>query len=447
MSSRNISIRQIISFFLIVASGLFLMQIYLLKQSYELKKKEIIESVTHILSDLYNDSNDLLKDKKDLVITKEASLIQDFYKKKINITEFEKKLLKNKKNISDVLKKKMDSIETIYSYKIALVKKIYQIYIIKNNKKKALLRKELIVYANDSLTKEVYLLSKGNWHSETESVGEKIGNFENEINTDISFSLLNLNFLLFKKMISPAIISLFMILFSIYLFYLSIKSLKLQEQIANNHKSVITNVGHELKTPLATISMSLKTLKLLNNTTRSDEIIDLLLRQQQRLFMIVNQINFELDDIIQKEIQFMDLSQWSKDYLEDFKRINPFIKLKVYIKSNLFLRINELDWQIIHTNLLDNSIQYGASTIEYFLEEFKDEIQITIVDNGIGVTDLDSHYIFDQYYRAQKGNIYNTKGLGLGLFYVKNILDKYRATIILSNKKNPTIFIIKFPKK
>ncbi|QYS86515.1 HAMP domain-containing histidine kinase [Flavobacterium oreochromis] len=248
-------------------------------------------------------------------------------------------------------------------------------------------------------------------------------------------------------MISPAIISLFMILFSIYLFYLSIKSLKLQEQIANNHKSVITNVGHELKTPLATISMSLKTLKLLNNTTRSDEIIDLLLRQQQRLFMIVNQINFELDDIIQKEIQFMDLSQWSKDYLEDFKRINPFIKLKVYIKSNLFLRINELDWQIIHTNLLDNSIQYGASTIEYFLEEFKDEIQITIVDNGIGVTDLDSHYIFDQYYRAQKGNIYNTKGLGLGLFYVKNILDKYRATIILSNKKNPTIFIIKFPKK
>ena len=100
-------------------------------------------------------------------------------------------------------------------------------------------------------------------------------------------------------------------------------------------------------------------------------------------------------------------------------------------------------------NLIENSIKYSKEEVDISLtcKENVDSVELKIKDNGIGISKKYQSRIFDQFYRVPTGDIHNVKGFGLGLHYVKSIVEKHQGTIqVQSLLKKGTTFIIKFPK-
>ena len=97
-------------------------------------------------------------------------------------------------------------------------------------------------------------------------------------------------------------------------------------------------------------------------------------------------------------------------------------------------------------NLCENSVKYGASRILIELKTIQNKLEITISDNGIGMEKKELNSIFEKFYRIQSNNIHNSKGLGLGLFFVKKIIENYNGKIEVSSVVNEgTIFKIFIP--
>ena len=104
----------------------------------------------------------------------------------------------------------------------------------------------------------------------------------------------------------------------------------------------------------------------------------------------------------------------------------------------------------IVVNLLDNAVKYCEKQPKIALESYNEDgyILLKVKDNGIGMTPSIQKKVFDKFYRATSGNIHNVKGHGLGLAYVKKIIDLHKGTIHLESKKNVgTIFTITLPLK
>jgi two-component system phosphate regulon sensor histidine kinase PhoR len=97
-------------------------------------------------------------------------------------------------------------------------------------------------------------------------------------------------------------------------------------------------------------------------------------------------------------------------------------------------------------NLCENSVKYGASRIKIDLKTIQNKLEIMVSDDGNGIEQKELKNIFEKFYRIQSNNIHNSKGLGLGLFFVKKIIEKYNGkTDVSSVVKEGTTFKISIP--
>ena len=95
---------------------------------------------------------------------------------------------------------------------------------------------------------------------------------------------------------------------------------------------------------------------------------------------------------------------------------------------------------------MNNAVKYGATWLNIYFEEQKNKLSIYIQDNGDGMDESELPYIFDKFYRIQKNNVHDSKGLGIGLFLVKKIVDRYRGQITVTSKLGVgTTFKIQLP--
>jgi two-component system phosphate regulon sensor histidine kinase PhoR len=102
----------------------------------------------------------------------------------------------------------------------------------------------------------------------------------------------------------------------------------------------------------------------------------------------------------------------------------------------------------VFTNILDNAIKYteGEPKIDIYTENVGNSIIIKFVDQGIGMNKAIQKRVFDKFYREQTGNIHNVKGHGLGLSYVKSIIDKHNGSVFVESEKGKgSTFIVKLP--
>ena len=218
------------------------------------------------------------------------------------------------------------------------------------------------------------------------------------------------------------------------------------KQLSDMKSDFINNINHELKTPLSTISIANKSLQneqVINNPEKSRKMIQVIDRQTKRLQRLINQV--------------LDISKWEKEEMELKKEsihINHFLKtitddftLKLKdkpadIQTNFqagkdLLQIDPFHFTTAIYNLLDNAVRYSKNTahIHISTKNENERLLIEVRDQGIGMDSATQQQIFEKFYRGQKGNVYHSKGLGLGLYYVKKSVEAHNGNITLSSKK------------
>ena len=248
---------------------------------------------------------------------------------------------------------------------------------------------------------------------------------------------------------------LFIVLIAMCFYYVFLKlfDLKKLSEIKNDF---IDNMTHELKTPISTISLACEALL--------DK--DVKLKSKEKYVTIIDKENARLGSQVER---VLDIAKTEKDsYRFDLKSVDihklinaslNIIEFKISKRKGKILKKLDAENSIIlgnerHllnvlNNLLDNANKYSMEAPEIFVEtkSSRDYINVSIRDNGIGIKKSSLNKIFDKFYRESQGNIHNVKGFGLGLSYVKNILDKHNAKISVNSKINVgTEFNIKFIK-
>ncbi len=248
-------------------------------------------------------------------------------------------------------------------------------------------------------------------------------------------------------------ISFLTILFFIYALSVILK----QRRLSQMQKDFINNMTHEFKTPISTINIS-SNVFLKNEAIKKDER---LLRYANIIKEQNNRLNNQVEKVLQIariEGETFDLNKEKIDVNVMLQEICRSVELKVKqlngkINSNLNSTQPIIDADKLHLtniihNLLDNAIKYctDAPRINIETKNIGDNLELRIVDQGIGINKEFQSKIFQKFYRVPTGNIHNVKGFGLGLFYVKNICKAHGWKINLESEDGKgTDILIQIP--
>jgi signal transduction histidine kinase len=208
------------------------------------------------------------------------------------------------------------------------------------------------------------------------------------------------------------------------------------------------SITHELKSPIASARLQIETLLKRQLPQQKQEfVLNQALQETERLDALVEKIllanRIESSAyLIQKE--HLNLSELCQKIIDNLKgsllKNNTII---TQIKEDIKVYGDEMAFTSIITNLLDNASKYSnqQSTIEFILCKDNDIVTLIVKDEGIGITPADEAIVFNKFYRAGNEETRNTKGTGLGLYIVKNLVKMHQGTIkINSNKPKGTIF-------
>lgn len=270
-----------------------------------------------------------------------------------------------------------------------------------------------------------------------------------ELTLQLEFQDLNAYFLSqLKGLLIPGLLFLAIIIFVV------IWMLRLffwQRNLITITNDFINNLTHELKTPVFSIGIATKILeKDLNE--KQKPILFQIRKQVSRLNNHIEQVlglaSLESKEII--ELEKVDLRPELQEWCEDFKMLADLENFqfkydlepgKYMIKTALFHFENAIN------NLLDNAKKYSEDP-EILLKAYtgKNRLFISIIDNGKGISNKEKRHIFKKFYRASEGNLHRTKGYGLGLSYVKEIVKRHRGRIkVLSEQNEGTEITILIP--
>ncbi|MDI9358151.1 MAG: HAMP domain-containing sensor histidine kinase [Phycisphaerales bacterium] len=246
--------------------------------------------------------------------------------------------------------------------------------------------------------------------------------------------------------------------FIIIAFYFTIKTMLNQKKISEIKTSLMNNITHEFKTPIASISLAVEALnneKVLSNKTQIKYFIDIIKDENKRINNHVETI-LQLALLEKKEspLQLVHvhvhelLREVVHFYSLQLQMRSGFISWKINATADLIMA-DKTHFTNVMSNLIDNAIKYSISYVLITITTYnidQDFIVIEIEDNGIGMTPEIQKHVFDQFYRADTGNVHNVKGFGLGMSYTKTIIQKLGGTIkVESTVDIGSTFIIKLP--
>ncbi|PWG04067.1 sensor histidine kinase [Polaribacter aquimarinus] len=321
--------------------------------------------------------------------------------------------------------------------------------LIKNelNRKKLNLKTNFHHLKNDTLFHRIKdtLLDKSNYHLNSKSTYVK----KNE-----AFKLYysNPKTEALKRSYFGILLSLFLSLVVISSLLYLLKIINQQKDLANIKNDLISNITHEFKTPIATVSTAIEAIEnfnVLEDKEKTKKYLSMSTIQLKKLHLMVEKLletaTLDSEDLL--------LKKESTDIVEIiFKIVQKHQLLKtgkeIIFLNNLkpiFLNIDVFHFENCISNLIDNAIKYGGNHIEVNINSISNAVEITVTDNGIGIEKNQQEMIFDKFYRVQKGNTHNVKGFGIGLYYCKKIIEKHQGNIELSSTKNKTVFKIDIP--
>ena len=272
------------------------------------------------------------------------------------------------------------------------------------------------------------------------------------VEMDNSFSYLA------KKLTLPILFSVFLVGVTILCFVLLYRTLLKQQRLAAIKNEFISNITHELKTPIATVGVAIEALKNFNamqDPERTREYLDISSNELQRLGLLVDKV-LKLSMLEKKEIELkfehLDLKTVVDEVTTSMRLQLEKSHATVMIRTegDTTLQADRLHLLSVVFNLLDNSLKYSKEdpVILVELNGKENEVQLRITDNGIGISPEYKNRVFEKFFRVPAGNTHNAKGYGLGLSYVAHIIAEHNGTIQLESEEDKgTTFIIKLPKE
>jgi len=245
----------------------------------------------------------------------------------------------------------------------------------------------------------------------------------------------------------------------IFCFIYAIKVIIRQKNLSEIKNDFINNMTHEFKTPIATVSLAVEALQdpdLVNQDTFRNRYIGIIKDENKRLGSQVEKV-LQAATLDKKDFKLKIESLNIHDTLESAKE-HILLQVekkggKIFLESrikNPYIEGDAFHLTHIINNLLDNAIKYSHTTpiIKITSWEENGHIMIAVSDNGIGMSKEAVKKIFDKFYRVPTGNVHDIKGFGLGLAYVKTMLEAHNGEIQVNSELGKgSTFTIKLPKK
>jgi two-component system phosphate regulon sensor histidine kinase PhoR len=230
-----------------------------------------------------------------------------------------------------------------------------------------------------------------------------------------------------------------------------------QRQISEIKTDFINNMTHEFKTPIATINLALDAIrnpKVIDDKDKVFRYLQMIRDENKRMHAQVENV-LRMSKLEKKEFDIekepYDVHAIIDDAIEHVNLIiedrNGKISPRLEATRSTVL-LNDVHFTNVIVNILDNAIKYSPEepVIEISTENVKDFILIKIKDSGIGMSKTAQKRIFEKFYREHTGDVHNVKGHGLGLAYVKRIVDDHNSQIFVESEKGKgSTFIIKVP--
>lgn len=263
---------------------------------------------------------------------------------------------------------------------------------------------------------------------------------------------------LFMHTMSPmGLSSMVLILIIIGIFTFSIYTIIRQKKLSEMKTDFINNMTHELKTPISTLSLAgqmLKDTSVLQDSTSKDRILNIINDETKRL-------GLQVEKVLQMalfESGKINYNYKVVDLRDVIRKVTDSYKLHIEKRSGVILLdlddnpgmllADEVHITNVFYNLIDNAVKYCQTNprVEISVREKNNQYEIVIKDNGIGIARENLNRIFENFYRVPTGNIHNVKGFGLGLSYVKKIVEEHKGRInVESELQVGTVFRIFLP--
>lgn len=221
---------------------------------------------------------------------------------------------------------------------------------------------------------------------------------------------------------------------------------------ARQRRNFLLSITHELKSPLASIRLVLETLlKRELSREQTAKFVQNGLHDTERLTTLVNDLllSAKLETAYQPQYEPLDLAELFRELMQKMSDTYPQATFSFDSQPDLPpILADRVGLNSVGINLLENAVKYGPAKprINVSLLTVNNRLQIDIADNGTGIPDSEKKKIFAKFYRLGNEDTRQTKGTGLGLFIVAQIIKTHRGNIVvLDNQPSGSIFRIRLP--
>jgi two-component system, OmpR family, phosphate regulon sensor histidine kinase PhoR len=242
--------------------------------------------------------------------------------------------------------------------------------------------------------------------------------------------------------------SVVLILITLGCFWYAVRTLFGQERFSRLKDDFISNMTHEIHSPLSSVIITAEAMKEFDMTKEErDSYADIILHQSKKLSLLADEI-LAGAKLEKKGINLNDRVNLNS-LLTDMATIYREKAIVDYMGEDVIVRGNKSHLERVIANILENAIKYNEAdeskiTIQSSIKG--KTLEINIADNGPGIPDPYKAKVFEQFYRIPTGNVHNVKGYGLGLSYVKKVVEAHKGSIaVKDNNPSGSIFIIRIP--
>ena len=437
--------------------GFLLVQLYWAKNTFNEKKNNFHTLFEICVTEIGDELREKILNESNYSVPKIGGNIlpiQNRFGSKSEFSDTLKKISSSKKSISE----KRKDLFRIINKKLALNININLDKVLGENEVISLIEASLEKHGikNDfhySITDENGLLFLSNFENIDNSILERSTSYSVEFLNDDLFTekrvftlyILKLRWSIAKSFTPVLILSMVLILIILGTFIYSIRVIQNQKKNTRIKTDFINNMTHELKTPIATIGLACEALTDKNiklDNTSQNRFLKTIKSENERLGKLVENVLessvsvkaspelklevFNIEEVIKKAIKSIQLS---------YNTRNGKIKTD-FLAQNKIIEADKLHITNVIHNLLDNSLKYSSKSplVTISTRDVIGGLIIRIKDNGIGIAKDNHKRIFEKLFRVPTGDLHNVKGFGLGLSYVKSIIDLHNGKIMVESK-------------